>query len=50
MHWLLRRVRLREGFRRAEEDAILDVLDGLAGWCHESAALEGVKEADRQGW
>ena len=33
LHWLLQRVRCREGFRQAEEDASLDVLDGLEGWC-----------------
>jgi hypothetical protein len=25
--------------RAADEDAVLDVLDGLAGWCHEEARI-----------
>jgi len=39
LHWLLQRVRCGVGFRQAEEDAILDVLDGVAGWCQAAARL-----------
>lgn len=31
--------RRRTDFREADEDAILDVLDSLTGWCHEDAKL-----------
>jgi hypothetical protein len=36
---LLLEIRSRADHREADEDAILDVLDALAGWCHESARL-----------
>lgn len=32
-------LRTRPDFRDADEEAILDVLDALSGWCHPSAEL-----------
>jgi len=32
-------LRTRPGFSEADEDALMDVLDALAGWCHPSAEL-----------
>ena len=31
--------RLRDEHSESDEDALLDVLDALAGWCHPSAQL-----------
>jgi hypothetical protein len=36
---LLIQVRARPGFREGDDDAVLDVLDALTGWCHPSAEL-----------
>lgn len=36
---VLMQVRTRPDFREAEEDAVLDVLDALTGWCHPGAEL-----------
>jgi hypothetical protein len=36
---LLLDLRGRPDLREADEDAILDVLDGLAGWCQVEARL-----------
>jgi len=33
--------RLREEHSEADEDALLDVMDALAGWCHPAAQLLG---------
>jgi len=32
-------IRTRPDFKDGEEDAVLDVLDALTGWCHPSAEL-----------
>jgi hypothetical protein len=32
-------LRLRQEGREAEEDAVLDVMDSLSGWCHPDARL-----------
>lgn len=31
--------RLHEGYSESDEDALLDVLDALSGWCHPTAQL-----------
>jgi hypothetical protein len=31
--------RKRQDLREADEDAVLDVLDALSGWCHPTAEL-----------
>ena len=36
---LLLEIRRRSNHRETDEDAILDVLDGLAGWCHSDSRL-----------
>lgn len=36
---LLLDLRKRPSHREADEDAVLDVLDGLAGWCQAKARL-----------
>jgi hypothetical protein len=35
----LAQVRARPVFRESDEDAVLDVMDALTGWCHTSAEL-----------
>ena len=36
---LLIQVRTRTDYRESDEDAILDVMDALTGWCHPDAEL-----------
>ena len=36
---LLEQLRTRPDFREANEDAVLDVMDALTGWCHPVAEL-----------
>lgn len=36
---LLLNLRVRQDHRESVEDAVLDVMDGLAGWCHPDARL-----------
>lgn len=36
---LVDRRRCREDHSESEEDAVLDVMDALAGWCHPTAQL-----------
>ena len=36
---VLARLRERKDFLESEEDAVLDVMDALTGWCHPSAEL-----------
>ncbi len=38
-------LRQRTDFREADEEAVLDVLDALSGWCHPSAELLPEKPA-----
>jgi hypothetical protein len=35
----LAQLRSRHDFRETEEEAVLDVMDALTGWCHSSAEL-----------
>lgn len=35
----LMQLRTRPDFRESDEDAVLDVLDALTGWCHPGAEL-----------
>jgi hypothetical protein len=44
---LLLDLRGRPNHREADEDAVLDVLDGLAGWCHADARLLPEQVADQ---
>ena len=36
---LVLRLRTQPGYRETEEEAVLDVMDALDGWCHPSAQL-----------
>jgi hypothetical protein len=42
---LLLRLRSRPAFDEREEEALLDVMDALTGWCHPSAELLPEKPA-----
>jgi hypothetical protein len=42
---VLAQVRSQPVFREGDEDAVLDVMDALTGWCHSSAELLPEKPA-----